>query len=75
MSVGYSTFLFFMKFLCSFDLVWVLKSSKKSEDKAIQLKEAITGNISHCVSTDAFDFKFHQMCPKLRTHSKDNGKV
>jgi len=61
--------------MCSFDLGRVLKSSKKSEDKAIQLKEAITGNISHCVSTEAFDFKdfkSQQMYLKLRTHSKQN---
>jgi hypothetical protein len=59
--------------MCSFDLGRVLKSSKKSEDKAIQLKEAITGNISHCVSTEAFDFKdfkSQQMCPTQKPHLK-----
>jgi hypothetical protein len=61
--------------MSSFDLGRVLKSSKKSEDKANQLKEVITENISICVSTDAVDFKYHQMCQKLRTNSKDNGKV
>ncbi len=61
--------------MCSFDLGWVLKSIKKSEDKANQLKEVITENISHCVSTEAFDFKdfkSQQMCPTQIPHSKQN---